>query len=41
MHVDDKKPWILAKDKKNKEEVIKIAVQTINLTELLILISKL
>ena len=30
-YVDDKKPWILAKDEKNKEEVIKIASTTINL----------
>ncbi len=30
-YVDEKKPWILAKDKKNKEEVIKIASTTINL----------
>ena len=29
--MDDKKPWILAKDEKNKEEVIKIASTTINL----------
>ena len=30
-YVDEKKPWILAKDEKNKEEVIKIAGTTINL----------
>ena len=30
-YVDEKKPWILAKDEKNKEEVIKIASTTINL----------
>ena len=30
-YVDEKKPWILARDKKNSEEVIKIASTTINL----------
>ena len=30
-YVDEKKPWILARDEKNKEEVIKIASTTINL----------
>ena len=30
-YVDEKKPWILAKDEKNNEEVIKIASTTINL----------
>ena len=30
-YVDEKKPWILAKDEKNKDEVIKIASTTINL----------
>ena len=30
-YVDEKKPWILAKDEKNKGEVIKIASTTINL----------
>ncbi len=30
-YVDEKKPWILAKDEKNKDEVIKIAGTTINL----------
>ena len=30
-YVDEKKPWILAKDEKNKEEVIKIASTTVNL----------
>ena len=30
-YVDEKKPWILAKDEKNRDEVIKIASTTINL----------
>ena len=30
-YVDEKKPWILAKDQKNRDEVIKIASTTINL----------
>ncbi len=30
-YVDEKKPWILAKDEKNNEEVIKIASTTVNL----------
>ena len=30
-YVDEKKPWILAKDEKNEEEVIKIASTTVNL----------
>ena len=30
-YVDEKKPWILARDEKNSEEVIKIASTTINL----------
>jgi len=30
-YVDENKPWILAKDDKNKEEVIKISSTTINL----------
>ena len=30
-YVDEKKPWILARDEKNREEVIKIASTTINL----------
>ncbi len=30
-YVDEKKPWILARDEKNRDEVIKIASTTINL----------
>ncbi len=30
-YVDEKKPWMLAKDEKNRDEVIKIASTTINL----------
>ncbi len=34
-YVDEKKPWILAKDDKNRDEVIKIASTTINLFRVL------